>query len=989
MAQIAKTSEFIGRGKALTELSKMLESAEQMEGQTAFIYGEAGIGKTRLINELRKTAVGKKFQWLSARCIYHEGTDPYLPFYDALKGSKCSPFSKGDEAQIPKTEKVVSDKSGSVDISTIPVIGKKLTEDPSMPFDSFLIKESKSDNSFEVFSALIDRGYKGLCITRIPPDKLENISRSTGTEILWLSKKSGKTCIPPSLVKLSHEIMSFAKKNQNSVILLDGLEYVIGNVEFNKVLRFVNEIVDSTALNKSIFIMPMNPLAIDKKHLALIERDMTTIDLTSPASFIETTAQKEGREIGKHTIDEEEFRQGRFRLFEMFTQQLLDIASVKPVVLFIDDIHWADVGALNLLYYLSRAVANYPIAIVGAYRPEDLADPAEPHPLQNLLNRMILEKILKQIFLDRFNQDETSEMIGSLLGTNNYPNKLVEFIYKETEGSPLFIEEVLRSMEEELIISYSKDGDSWELTKKIPEIKIPETIKDVVHIRTDRLNKKMRHVLESASVLGVEFEYDMLTAVLAMNEDQLITYLDDLVHMRLLTELPAKMGQPVCYRFAHNKICEVLYEGLGQVRRRHLHTRTAEAIEKRHKDNLDNYIYELAEHYHQGGDYRRSLHYTMVAGEKALDGFAPEKARAFYLRALNSIELMVTRPSENIANKMQQSEILMKLTEISIVVGEWDEALKYTNNLLNLSKELEDQWKQVSANIYRGQIHYMRSSWAESLTHFNSALMLAEESKYQPGMMEAYYWIGTVHEKMGEYAKAMEYFQQFMELAFPLDSPGEIARGYKAFATISFHRGDYNTALEYYNKCIELLSDTNNFYELAKAYTYMGVTYYELAELDKVIEWNEKCVELSGRTGDIRLRGYGYSNAAEAYACINDLDRAQDYADKAFEIFTKLDEKPMIGLVLMNFGIINKLKKDWKTARQQFEKSLELLKEANVPSYIADSTRQFGLLLAAQGSKESIAESRKYLKEAQKKYQELGKEKYVNTIKNELEALPK
>jgi hypothetical protein len=347
-------------------------------------------------------------------------------------------------------------------------------------------------------------------------------------------------------------------------------------------------------------------------------------------------------------------------------------------------------------------------------------------------------------------------MISSLLHNNKYQKELGNLIHKETEGNPFFIEEMLRSMEEGEVISLDEDRGKWALTKRIPEISVPDTIKDVVLARTDRLDKQMRRVLESASVFGVEFEYDILASVTDVDENQLVTYLDDLIHIKLVTELPCGLGEPVCYRFAHTKICEVLYDGLNQSRKRVLHRMIATSFEEKYKGDLDSITYELAQHYFQGNDYRHALQYSMNAGEKALQAFAPEKAKMYYTRALQSIELMEARPSETVSNKLQQAEIYLRLSDIAIIIGEWDEALKYAHELLKFSQDLDDNWKQVDAHNNIGTIHSYRSAWAEANDHFNKGLELAKKSNYDDGQLDARFGLGSIHERRGEYTEAME-----------------------------------------------------------------------------------------------------------------------------------------------------------------------------------------------------------------------------------------
>jgi predicted ATPase len=988
MSLIAEKAKFVGRINEITELAEIMESGARGNCQTVFINGEAGIGKTRFINEVQNLPIGQRFTWLIARCIYLEGTDPYLPFSDALRGwleplptIKAKSTPSPPKQQLPKVYNIE-------DLERIPILGMKLTEEPEMSFGSFIVKEPKSEISLSIFSTLIAQGRKGLCITRIPPDKLDNSIKNDNVRTFWLSSKPGESCIPPSLTKLSHEILQYIRFHPNSVIILDGLEYIISNLEFNKVLRFVNELVDSMALHKCILFIPINPLTIDPKQLALLERNMNSIDLTTVQEQLGAIAWETNIDTQKNQkFNEEHLQQGRDIIFETTTQKIINIAMTKPVALFIDDLHWADEGALHLLHYVARAVQNHPVVLIGAYRPEDLIDDTKQHPLQLLLDRLIPEKLVNLIPLARLNRIETRGIVDSLLHNKSFPEDLVDFIYSETEGNPFFIEELLRTLEEGGAIKFNEKENLWYLTKNLQEIVLPDTVKEIVHARTNKLSENNRLVLEVASVLGVEFEYNTLEAISKLDEDKLVIIIDELIRFKLLKELPTTFGKPISYRFVHNNICEVLYNDLGESRKRLLHSKTAAVLEEKYKENPKKFIYELTQHYYYGGDYEKALKYSQLAGEKALRDFAPEKAKTFFKWALDSVELMESQQGKTASNKNLHAEILLKLSKTSSFVGEYEESLKYTDELLKLSEKLSDPNKQAEAYINTGIIYSNRSLWPVAIEQFNHGLEISNKSKYDRGMLEANFGLGIVYERMGKYKQARNYFQHFTKLAVTMDSESEIARGYKATAKSSYDIGEYSTSIEYYKKCIELLKKTNNYSELAFTYSNMGVAYFELDEFDKVIECHEKCIELSTKIGDIRSLGYGYSNAAEVYANKQELDKALDYVNKASEIFTKLDEKFMIGLVWMNYGIIYRYKRDWDSSRYYFNKSLELMKNINVPVYQADCTRQLGLMLADKGTAESIKESKKYLTESRKLYKEVGVKRYVDIIGKELDQI--
>jgi hypothetical protein len=218
-------SEFVGRVTELSGLKQALENASKGLGSLIFIEGEVGIGKTRLVSELRSYASEKGMYCLSGRCISREGADPYLPFVDALKdwfGLKYPPGAYTRHDRKHSFAQKLQQASPNL-IDKIPIIGNFLSADVST-YGGYLIKETKSKKSLEIFSELITRGYTGLCITRTPQDKLkESYNTLENVNIYWLTQKSGHHCVPPSPTILSHLISQFVKKNKNSVALLDGL----------------------------------------------------------------------------------------------------------------------------------------------------------------------------------------------------------------------------------------------------------------------------------------------------------------------------------------------------------------------------------------------------------------------------------------------------------------------------------------------------------------------------------------------------------------------------------------------------------------------------------------------------------------------------------------------------------------------------------------------------------------------------------------------
>ncbi|MEW5760166.1 MAG: AAA family ATPase, partial [Candidatus Thermoplasmatota archaeon] len=306
--------KFVGRKKELEILKKLVDLAIEGKGGMVFVTGEAGLGRTRLINEAKEYAVSRGMVPMLGRCLYSEGMDPYLPIIEMLK--------------------------------------------------NYMLAEKKEE-------------------------------------------------VPIGLIPIH---------------------------------------------------MPQLISPIKKK--------------------------------------EDDFQLERSRMFDSIVKMIVDTAEEKPVFLFLDDIHWADKGTLRLLHYIANATKNTGVLICCAYRPEELVDKGA----QDIIMRMGREGLFVTVELKKLSKEETKEMVSSLIKVGEIPDELIEKIYRDTEGNPLFIEETIKTLVSEGIISYEAGG----IVIKERETALPERIRDVLLRRINMLEPTVMKIIGFASVIGTEFSIEVL-----------------------------------------------------------------------------------------------------------------------------------------------------------------------------------------------------------------------------------------------------------------------------------------------------------------------------------------------------------------------------------------------------------------------------------------------------------------------------------------------
>jgi tetratricopeptide (TPR) repeat protein/KaiC/GvpD/RAD55 family RecA-like ATPase len=318
----------------------------------------------------------------------------------------------------------------------------------------------------------------------------------------------------------------------------------------------------------------------------------------------------------------------RDQAFAAASRLLSDLSIQTPVILVLEDIHWADSASLALLHYIARTILNERVLVIATYRIEALTQDPEghPHPLLSEMRLMNREDLYLEIKLLNLNPDSVLQFVQNMVG--GVPGQdFVEKINVASNGNPLFILESVRMLFENRAIT--KKEDTWNLS--IDALSIPSKIKDIILQRVSTLNRDQRKLLDAASVIGEKFSVDLLAAVL--NQDILLT-IDSLICIAQSTSILVDEG--AFFRFDHARSREVLYEALSLSIKRGYHARVADCLEKTNKEVPQ--VVDLAYHYMQAGNEEKSLTYSLAAGLEALSRYANKEAIYYLQYALQKVE---------------------------------------------------------------------------------------------------------------------------------------------------------------------------------------------------------------------------------------------------------------------------------------------------------------------------------------------------------------
>lgn len=321
----------------------------------------------------------------------------------------------------------------------------------------------------------------------------------------------------------------------------------------------------------------------------------------------------------------------RFRLFAAVVQLLGALSSERPLLLVVDDLQWADPGTLLLLKHLARDPTPMPLLVLGTYRHSEV-DP--DHALALALADIERDRVVERIELAGLGEDDIATLVAGLIGWHP-PADVTRGLHGETDGNPFFLEEVIRHLEQ---LGLSGDLDRLARAQAtVEQLGVPARVRELVARRVQRLSAATRAALANASVIGSEFDRDVLAAVTCpSNERELDQPLDEAVQARLLEETPTRIGR---YGFSHALIQQALYEQQTLNRRATLHEQAAAALERLRPDAPGMHG-ELAYHYARAGEpyAGKVVEHARAAGEHALALLAYEDAIAAFSTALTALE---------------------------------------------------------------------------------------------------------------------------------------------------------------------------------------------------------------------------------------------------------------------------------------------------------------------------------------------------------------
>jgi DNA-binding SARP family transcriptional activator/tetratricopeptide (TPR) repeat protein len=526
----------------------------------------------------------------------------------------------------------------------------------------------------------------------------------------------------------------------------------------------------------------------------------------------------------------------RFRLFEAAASVLAHAARSWPVVLLVEDLHWADKPTALLLTHVVRSIQAERVLVIGTCRETELGE-----PLASALADLRRDRALERLRLGSLHRGEVATMISAWLGRSP-PTHFAHALHRETEGNPFFIEEVLRHLLEV--------GAEWGRLASFTELGIPDGVREAIERRLATLSPAARRVVLMAAAIGRSFSTDVIEAVAELHGERLLDALDEATERRIVQEEP---GAPGRYAFTHALLRETLYASLSASRRVGLHRRIGAILEQQCAGDPEPPLGELAYHFvaaAEPGAAAKAVDFSARAARRALAALAYEEAASHFARALEAVEL-----SES-GDDATRCDLLLGLGEAHSKASDFDRSRGAFQAAAELARTagLGEQLARAALGLARGWIQQGTADRAvidllqEALATLPDADTALRARVLGRLAMELHF--------SGEPERCRAVARQSVALARRLDDPSTLAFALNAYHWAQRGREDVGELLALADETI-CQADASAELELAlQGHSWRLADLLELGQTETIDDEIAACESLGGRLGQPFYRSW-------------------------------------------------------------------------------------------------------------------------------------
>ena len=653
-------------------------------------------------------------------------------------------------------------------------------------------------------------------------------------------------------------------------------------------------------------------------------------------------------------------------LIRVMKKLLWSFSYQKPLLIIIEDVQWIDDASAEFLIQCSKELKEYPILLICSLR-------------ESLKKREFISES-KKIRLLSLKNIESNKLIRLLIKENEIYQLMKDKIISTANGNPLFIEEIIRGIEERRL-SADKDrlGNYPEM---FANFQIPDTVQSIARARIDLLPIGLKEILYQASVLGRDIEIKLLQKITNLEVKILLEMMTELQKHEFIEEVKAAPQLQRYFAFTHSLIQEIAYSSLLFKTRRNLHNKIGAVMEEMYLSKIDAKVEELAYHFKNSDDKEKAVFYLNKAGDKAQSLYAFKNAINYYLdsiKILESTELDKERLT-------RLSEIYNKLAFSQSIVGERKEAEINLTKALEYCRKTKDKDNESLILMSMGNLYGDMGKWDKAIGYFQDSLLIGEEVNNLKRKARIIKSMGVVYLFKGDTERGYKYLKDSLKICEEIKAEALYAMVLNNIGIYYDMVGEWENAVKYYKKSLSISKKLNNIIQMSNTMGNLGFAYSSLNVSEQAIYYFKESIKISERIGDIYNKGINYIHLGEEYLKKDKFKEVKYYISNAEKIFKELEDKLGLADIFKLKAILCKKQKYWEKSEEYFKRAIKIYSRQGDRLNEGETYYEWGDMFVLKKDADS---ARKRLIISKKILGSIGARKHLGEIEEKLNKLKK
>jgi len=642
------------------------------------------------------------------------------------------------------------------------------------------------------------------------------------------------------------------------------------------------------------------------------------------------------------------------QVFQQYVNLLTKVAEETPLVILLDDMHWADTSSTNLLFYLSRQISGKKILVLATYRPDEaaIAYNGKGHPMLKVKNEIFRYETGKEISLAYLGEHAIRELLTTIFADYVVDEIFERWLLKISDGNSLFITQFIKTLREDGWLN-----DYGTFSGNYTDITIPATALAVVEERTQRLDPETRELLRYATAEGEEFTSYVLGQLTNKKPLELLQELRKAESTGMIKSKGSARifsnQTTMIFGYSHSLFHKVLYDSLFEQEKEILHKQCFQVLKteweavKDTSSSVSTIASKLLLHAEKSNEQEYGAHVALRTAREMWKKFSSTEA----LEMIETVQRFANFPGvtfeKNTREELIGTALLLK-AKILFMHSRLSEAMGTVTDALVNFERIDNQWGIMRGLLDRANLHGYLGKLDASEADAQLGLALAEKIGKPEELANGYEEVAKVYNLSGKYEESLLFFSRSLELYKSIGDIKGTAVTLNNIGNEHSSLGAVEEALQCYEQSLTLSESLNDHYLKGWSLSAMAKEYHHLHKDDIALEYFQRSTQMMEISGNVFLIGNNANTIGAIYHQRGMHEKALEYFSQAIEIAKTTGSQTSHAAALNNASHVYRDRKEFEQARQCITEACSLAREAKSKYIEAYAIAQMGLLAEAE-----------------------------------------